>query len=249
MASSNAGGFTPSYTAALDGANFQEEDVPQADHYCTWDYYHVRCANPKYCKYQYRFGDIHLGQSCRIRPEMKKKGPSASKEPAASNNPADVIARMKEGAKDIENAAKHVADAAKDLTHAANDAAAKVKDKVSAVAAAIEIGILRDTDGDGVPDTIDEDDDNDGVSDELDNDVDGDGVPDELDNDDDGDGVPDDLDPDLKDANGDGVPDTHEALAIRMGIFDMLKQAIADAKSKPNKGMEEKTGAAKEAAA
>ena len=48
----------------------------------------------------------------------------------------------------------------------------------------------KDTDGDGIPDHLDDDDD-------------GDGIPDHLDKDDDGDGIPDDQ----EDADGDGIPD------------------------------------------
>ncbi|MBQ3497086.1 MAG: InlB B-repeat-containing protein, partial [Oscillospiraceae bacterium] len=75
---------------------------------------------------------------------------------------------------------------------------------------------LTDTDGDGIPDILDEDDDNDGIPDSEDADplvkdvtepelplldTDGDGIPDELDDDDDNDGIPDseDADPLVKD--------------------------------------------------
>ena len=60
-------------TTSWNGGMRCKQDAPQADHDCPWDYSHARCANPKYCQYQYQFGDIHLGQSCRIRPEIKKK--------------------------------------------------------------------------------------------------------------------------------------------------------------------------------
>ena len=72
---------------------------------------------------------------------------------------------------------------------------------------------LQDTDGDGIPDYLDDDDDNDGIPDYLDDDADGngindadegkyfdsdgDGIPDHLDDDDDNDGIPDHLDPEL----------------------------------------------------
>ena len=48
--------------------------------------------------------------------------------------------------------------------------------------------MLKDSDGDGIPDYLDDDDDNDGI-------------PDDEDDDDDGDGVPDWLDPDYKVCN------------------------------------------------
>ncbi|KAE8650822.1 phospholipid--sterol O-acyltransferase [Cucumis sativus] len=34
---------------------------------CYWDYGKARCAWPEYCEYRYVFGDVHLGQSCRIK--------------------------------------------------------------------------------------------------------------------------------------------------------------------------------------
>lgn len=52
----------------------------------------------------------------------------------------------------------------------------------------------KDTDGDGVPDYLDDDDDNDGIPDEKDDDDDGDGVKDVDEADADGDGIPDDVD-------------------------------------------------------
>ncbi|KAL5966783.1 Thrombospondin-3b [Taenia solium] len=91
----------------------------------------------------------------------------------------------------------------------------------------------KDTDGDGIPDYLDEDDDNDGIPDHLDDDDDNDGIPDDeedenmnsvpdvmemkdsdgdgiidlLDTDDDNDGIPDYLD---DDDDGDGIPDDKE---------------------------------------
>ncbi len=46
--------------------------------------------------------------------------------------------------------------------------------------------IEKDTDGDGIPDYLDDDDDNDGIPDHIDDDDDGDGIPDILEKDTDG---------------------------------------------------------------
>ncbi|XP_020112421.1 phospholipid--sterol O-acyltransferase isoform X1 [Ananas comosus] len=34
---------------------------------CHWDYGKARCAWPDHCEYRYAFGDVHLGQSCRLK--------------------------------------------------------------------------------------------------------------------------------------------------------------------------------------
>ncbi|KAL5711953.1 hypothetical protein ACHQM5_014174 [Ranunculus cassubicifolius] len=34
---------------------------------CYWDYGKARCAWSEHCEYRYLFGDVHLGQSCRIK--------------------------------------------------------------------------------------------------------------------------------------------------------------------------------------
>ncbi|SEE17148.1 gliding motility-associated C-terminal domain-containing protein [Tenacibaculum sp. MAR_2010_89] len=73
---------------------------------------------------------------------------------------------------------------------------------------------LKDTDGDGIPDSVDVDDDNDGIPDTAEGtgDTDGDGIPDSLDLDSDNDGI---LDVDEGgngdlDTNGDGVIDSND---------------------------------------
>ena len=58
------------------------------------------------------------------------------------------------------------------------------------------------TDGDGIPDHLDNDDDGDGIPDHMDDDDDNDGVPDDEEEDEDGDGIPDHLD---MDDDNDGV--------------------------------------------
>ncbi|KAL2900253.1 Phospholipid--sterol O-acyltransferase [Bienertia sinuspersici] len=40
---------------------------PLRDDDCYWDYGKARCAWPEYCEYSYAFGDVHLGQSCRLK--------------------------------------------------------------------------------------------------------------------------------------------------------------------------------------
>uniref|UniRef100_A0A6P4A6P8 phospholipid--sterol O-acyltransferase isoform X1 n=1 Tax=Ziziphus jujuba TaxID=326968 RepID=A0A6P4A6P8_ZIZJJ len=40
---------------------------PLRDDDCYWDYGKARCAWGEYCEYRYVFGDVHLGQSCRLR--------------------------------------------------------------------------------------------------------------------------------------------------------------------------------------
>ncbi|ONH93197.1 hypothetical protein PRUPE_8G218700 [Prunus persica] len=40
---------------------------PLRDEDCYWDYGKARCAWAEYCEYRYLFGDVHLGQSCRLK--------------------------------------------------------------------------------------------------------------------------------------------------------------------------------------
>ncbi|EYU17938.1 hypothetical protein MIMGU_mgv1a002679mg [Erythranthe guttata] len=40
---------------------------PLRDEDCYWDYGKARCALPQTCEYRYLFGDVHLGQSCRLK--------------------------------------------------------------------------------------------------------------------------------------------------------------------------------------
>ena len=87
----------------------------------------------------------------------------------------------------------------------------------------------KDSDNDGIPDSLDDDDDNDGIPDYLDDNVDGDGIPDfqeesetthevsekaeistTQEKDTDGDGVPDSID---EDDDNDGIPDYLDAVS------------------------------------
>ncbi|XP_065834922.1 uncharacterized protein [Oscarella lobularis] len=49
---------------------------PSVDDECVWDYGRAECKWSKYCVYDYRFGDLHLSQSCRLR---KKNGDAEEK--------------------------------------------------------------------------------------------------------------------------------------------------------------------------
>ncbi|KAK4482354.1 hypothetical protein RD792_009507 [Penstemon davidsonii] len=40
---------------------------PLRDEDCYWDYGKARCTWPEHCEYRYLFGDVHLGQSCRLK--------------------------------------------------------------------------------------------------------------------------------------------------------------------------------------
>ncbi|XP_050206321.1 phospholipid--sterol O-acyltransferase isoform X1 [Mercurialis annua] len=55
----NSDGKSEFVTKALRG--------PLRDGDCYWDYGKARCAWPEYCVYRYIFGDVHLGQSCRLK--------------------------------------------------------------------------------------------------------------------------------------------------------------------------------------
>lgn len=52
---------------AREGPLFSKEHPPTTDDDCYWDYYNVACAWPRYCAYQFRIGDLHLSNSCRLR--------------------------------------------------------------------------------------------------------------------------------------------------------------------------------------
>eukprot|EP00471_Norrisiella_sphaerica_P011197 CAMPEP_0184504416 /NCGR_PEP_ID=MMETSP0113_2-20130426/52455_1 /TAXON_ID=91329 /ORGANISM="Norrisiella sphaerica, Strain BC52" /LENGTH=642 /DNA_ID=CAMNT_0026894061 /DNA_START=590 /DNA_END=2518 /DNA_ORIENTATION=+ len=45
---------------------------PTKDEDCYWDYGKVKCAFPKSCGYYYKFGDYHLGMSCRLHKNWSK---------------------------------------------------------------------------------------------------------------------------------------------------------------------------------
>jgi len=41
--------------------------IPQRDEDCSWDYYKAQCHWPNFCEYRYRFGDMLLDHSCRLK--------------------------------------------------------------------------------------------------------------------------------------------------------------------------------------
>ncbi|KAK9087571.1 hypothetical protein Syun_029965 [Stephania yunnanensis] len=45
----------------------KERRGPLRNEDCYWDYGKARCAWPEHCEYRYIFGDVHLGQSCRLK--------------------------------------------------------------------------------------------------------------------------------------------------------------------------------------
>ena len=48
----------------------KEARRPLQDDSCFWDYPAVRCALPQFCEYQYRFGDLTLDMSCRLKKKQ-----------------------------------------------------------------------------------------------------------------------------------------------------------------------------------
>lgn len=54
----------PNVTSPFVRKEFRE---PMRDEDCYWDYAHARCALHDSCEYRYTFGDVHLGQSCRLK--------------------------------------------------------------------------------------------------------------------------------------------------------------------------------------
>jgi len=81
-----------------------------------------------------------------------------------------------------------------------------------------------DTDGDGIPDYLDADADNDGIPDAIEgaDDADGDGIPNYLDDDSDGDGIPDAIEG-TADADGDGIPNFLDDDSDGDGIPDVVE--------------------------
>jgi len=50
----------------------KERREPLRDEDCFWDYGKARCGRADRCEYRYVFGDVHLGQSCRLRASFEK---------------------------------------------------------------------------------------------------------------------------------------------------------------------------------
>jgi hypothetical protein len=70
---------------------------PQSDDDCSWDYARVECRYPTHCIYDYRFGDYHLTQSCRLRPQPLldiaiSPSASSSSPPASTTSTSEATA-------------------------------------------------------------------------------------------------------------------------------------------------------------
>jgi hypothetical protein len=50
-----------------------EEKDPSTDAECKWDYSKMECKHQEVCNYDYKFGDLHLSQSCRLRKKIAAK--------------------------------------------------------------------------------------------------------------------------------------------------------------------------------
>ncbi|CAM6033246.1 unnamed protein product [Sphagnum compactum] len=50
----------------------KERREPMRDEDCYWDYSRARCSRTDRCEYRYVFGDVHLGQSCRLKASSDK---------------------------------------------------------------------------------------------------------------------------------------------------------------------------------
>ena len=64
----NSGGGGAARTACEEAEAWKVENgvLRVRDSDCGWDYLQARCHPPGVCVYSYRFGDVHLGQSCRL---------------------------------------------------------------------------------------------------------------------------------------------------------------------------------------
>jgi len=58
----------PIEEAALEAATWSDTKKPTTNDECYWDYRNARCAWLRYCVYDFVVGDLHLSQSCRLRP-------------------------------------------------------------------------------------------------------------------------------------------------------------------------------------
>ena len=65
-----------------------EDFVPTTDKQCGWDYGGKKCKHPAYCRYRYKFGDIHHQRGC---------AGTAAFEPRLMSCPR-AVRRLKQGA-------------------------------------------------------------------------------------------------------------------------------------------------------
>ncbi len=68
--------FFDAYDQQLISITFRNNkgDRPKDNKGCYWDYPGVHCAPVAFCTYQYRFGDLTLSQSCRLRTKEELVG-------------------------------------------------------------------------------------------------------------------------------------------------------------------------------
>ena len=54
-----------------DDEEVEVEEGGLTDSDCTWDYGEATCSPSEICEYAYKFGDIHLGMSCRLKSKAE----------------------------------------------------------------------------------------------------------------------------------------------------------------------------------
>lgn len=57
--------------------------IPETDEACQWDWRHARCEPNCECGLEYKFGDFHLGRSCRRRSVSVANNSTCSEPPTS----------------------------------------------------------------------------------------------------------------------------------------------------------------------